>query len=181
MIRKNGSTVYVAFDGMIGYDDRHSFVQTYCNLNDITEQHKAQLRLKESEENLKLAQAITKIGSWELSPNNNTLLLSDEAKNLFEITEADGHMDRAEIENLVDPSDRQMVVEALDNLINKNAPYNIVYKVHKKKETLNTSIQRLHYLRTPIICPSRLSELYGISQMKKTNSWNLSTAVITII
>ena len=133
MIRKNGSTVYVAFDGMISYDADHTFVQTYCNLNDITEKHKSQLRLKESEESLKLAKSIAKIGSWQLGPNNDTLFLSDEAKKLFEITEKGAHMSRAEIESLVDASDREMVVEALNNLINHNAPYNIVYKIHTQK------------------------------------------------
>ena len=132
MVRKDGSNIYIAFDGLIGYDDNHNFVQTYCNLNDITEHHQSQMRIKESEENLKLAQSIAKIGSWELKVHEDIILLSDEARKIFEITGSDGRIARSEIEEVINSTDRLTAVKALDNLINNNAPYNIIYKIHTK-------------------------------------------------
>ncbi|PKP39783.1 MAG: hypothetical protein CVT98_00490, partial [Bacteroidetes bacterium HGW-Bacteroidetes-15] len=46
MIRKDGSQVFIAFDGRIGYTIKGEFQQTHCTLNDITEQRKAEMALK---------------------------------------------------------------------------------------------------------------------------------------
>ncbi|PKK97466.1 MAG: hypothetical protein CVV58_01145 [Tenericutes bacterium HGW-Tenericutes-3] len=40
MIKKDGTTVMIEFEGLIGYDEGRIFRQTYCTLNDITERQK---------------------------------------------------------------------------------------------------------------------------------------------
>lgn len=42
MIHKNGSILFIAFDGRIGNDANGNFLQTHCILKDITEQKKAE-------------------------------------------------------------------------------------------------------------------------------------------
>jgi PAS domain-containing protein len=37
MMHKDGGTLVIEFEGLIGYDDHHRFQRTYCTLNDITE------------------------------------------------------------------------------------------------------------------------------------------------
>lgn len=37
MVKKNGDVVFIEFEGLIGYNEKHQFEQTYCTLNDITE------------------------------------------------------------------------------------------------------------------------------------------------
>ncbi|HCB67174.1 MAG TPA: diguanylate cyclase [Acholeplasmataceae bacterium] len=54
MIHKNGKKIYVEFDGMIGYNEQHEFLQTHCTLIDVTEQRLAEKKLKESEEKYRL-------------------------------------------------------------------------------------------------------------------------------
>ena len=46
MVRKDGSEVFIAFDGRIGYTPKGEFKQTHCTLNDINEQRKAEQALK---------------------------------------------------------------------------------------------------------------------------------------
>jgi diguanylate cyclase (GGDEF)-like protein/PAS domain S-box-containing protein/putative nucleotidyltransferase with HDIG domain len=134
MICKDGSIKYIAFDGMIGYDDNHNFVQTYCNLNDITSRHKTQMKLKESEENLKLAQAISKTGSWELNIEKNCLHLSEETLNIYDLEYTEENIKLSEIKEFIDPQDIEKFEKCLDTLIHKNIPCDITLKIRTKKD-----------------------------------------------
>lgn len=53
MVRKDGSTVLVSFDGKIGHDQDGRFRQTHCVLKDITEQRRAQEIVEESRRTLR--------------------------------------------------------------------------------------------------------------------------------
>lgn len=130
MIHKDGSIKYIEFEGMIGYDDNRNFIQTYCNLNDITERHKVQMRIKENEENLRLAQNIAQIGSWELDINKNCLNLSDEALKIFEITGKNKCYNLNDFSNIIDVQDREYFKQTLNNLIHENTPFDTTFKVH---------------------------------------------------
>ncbi len=54
MLHKNGSKLFIEFEGMIGYDKNKNFEQTYCTLNDITERREATMKLRDSEEKYRL-------------------------------------------------------------------------------------------------------------------------------
>lgn len=60
MIRKDGTPIFVAFDGRIGYTPDGAFKQTHCVLDNISERVKAENLLKESEERFR--------NLFELSP-----------------------------------------------------------------------------------------------------------------
>jgi len=49
MVHKNGSVLFIAFDGRIGYNFNGEFKQTHCILQDITERRKVEMALRESE------------------------------------------------------------------------------------------------------------------------------------
>lgn len=49
MVHKNGSIVFIAFDGRIGNDMNGNFKQTHCILQDITEKRRSEKMLLESE------------------------------------------------------------------------------------------------------------------------------------
>jgi len=54
MIHKNGSVLFIAFEGRIGYDSSGEFKQTHCIIQDITEKRNAEEALKKSEEKYRL-------------------------------------------------------------------------------------------------------------------------------
>jgi PAS domain S-box-containing protein len=55
MLKKDGSTIFVAFDGRIGYTPLGGFKQTHCVLNDITERKQTEKSLANSEERFRNA------------------------------------------------------------------------------------------------------------------------------
>ncbi len=50
MVHKNGSVLFIAFDGRIEYDEKGEFKRTHCILKDITESMRAEKSLRNSEE-----------------------------------------------------------------------------------------------------------------------------------
>ena len=50
MLLSNGKRITVSFEGKVGYDEHGNFKQTHCIFHDITQQRKAELALKESEQ-----------------------------------------------------------------------------------------------------------------------------------
>jgi PAS domain S-box-containing protein len=58
MVHKNGSKLFIAFEGRIGYDNNGEFKQTHCILQDITELKKLDI---EKELNYQFQEALNKI------------------------------------------------------------------------------------------------------------------------
>ncbi|XMB72048.1 PAS domain S-box protein [Mycoplasmatota bacterium WC30] len=136
MLRKNGDKVLIEFEGLIGYDENQQFAQTYCNLNDITKRKEIEEQLLMSESNLKLAQSIAKIGSWEINLVDGSMWASKEAFKIYEIDEESGFVDITSIQTMVDKDDREKLDIALEELINNNKPYDVVFKLHTKDRNI---------------------------------------------
>jgi len=64
MVRKDGTIITVSYEGKIGYDELGHFKQTHCIFADITEQRKAELALKESEERFRNIIESSPIGNY---------------------------------------------------------------------------------------------------------------------
>lgn len=67
MMKKDGSTILVKFDGRIGYDDEGNFLQTHCMLDDITELTRKD---KEKQVNEARLEALVKLNDMEYSDLN---------------------------------------------------------------------------------------------------------------
>lgn len=73
MMHKDGSVLFIAFDGKIGHGLKGEFIQTHCILQDITERKQAEERLRKSEENLEIT--LNSIGDAVISTDVNGLVV----------------------------------------------------------------------------------------------------------
>lgn len=132
MLRKDGERLVIEFEGLIGYDDRHRFRQTYCTLNDITERRKIEDQIKKSERDLILAQSIAKVGSWELNIKTKEMWASEEVFKIYGLERGSGYIKLALVQKMVAVSDRGKMDQALIDLINGSAPYDVTFKLHAR-------------------------------------------------
>jgi PAS domain S-box-containing protein len=96
---------------------------------DITRRKNAETALQERENQLKTAQHIAHVGSWNLDIISNKLHWSDEVYRIFEI---DKKMFNASYETfleLIHPDDRQMVNTAYARSLSTKIPYDIVHRL----------------------------------------------------
>ena len=85
MLHKNGSRLFIAFDGRIGYNKNGDFKQTHCILQDITERKKLEENLRNSEMFLKESQAIANLGTYVLDIASGKWVSSDILNKIFGI------------------------------------------------------------------------------------------------
>ena len=76
MVHKDGSILFIAFEGRIGYKNSGEFKQTHCILQDITEQRRAEIALKDSEERMRLAVENSPVPIMIHDEDDNVILLS---------------------------------------------------------------------------------------------------------
>lgn len=85
MLRKNGTTVFIAFEGRIGYSENGAFKQTHCILQDITNQRAAEAALAESEKKYRnIAENITDV-VWQADMNHRFTYISPSIGKLFQV------------------------------------------------------------------------------------------------
>ncbi|MBU8892337.1 MAG: PAS domain S-box protein [Bacteroidales bacterium] len=127
MLKKNREEIYTSFEGCIGYTPEGKFKQTYCVIKDITKEYETEVALKESEQNLKSAQSVAKIGNWLIDVKNNKLKWSDETYNIFGVSK-DKELSYSDFLELVYPEDREATNEAWNEAL-KTGEYNIEHRI----------------------------------------------------
>ncbi|MBU1093622.1 MAG: PAS domain S-box protein [Firmicutes bacterium] len=133
---KDGHKLIIEFNGMIGYDENNHFVQTYGTFIDITDRITTEDKLLASEKNLKSAQSIAKVGSWELDLKNNFIWASEEAFNIYELEHNSEFIGLDIIQKMVDSADRDRMNRALKDLLYKNKPYDVTFRLHTKNKNV---------------------------------------------
>lgn len=79
MLHKDGRSLFISFEGKIGYDETGEFKQTHCVLQDITEQRHTELALRESEERHKLLFQYSGVAIEYYSPEGIVLSYNNKA------------------------------------------------------------------------------------------------------
>ncbi|ADG94031.1 multi-sensor signal transduction histidine kinase [Arcobacter nitrofigilis DSM 7299] len=88
-----------------------------------------QVRLIKSQENLKKAQKISKVGSWSYSYETEDLILSDETYELFGIEKDKRRISSKYLLSFVHSDDKRRVNVLLDRLVKEKKAYEIIHRL----------------------------------------------------
>ena len=104
--------------------------QVFTTFDDVTNEKKAELSLKENEHRYIKAQQLGKVGNWEYNLQTKHFWASEEARRIFGFDPYDDNFTTEFVEGCI--PDRVRVHQALIDLIEKGKEYNLEYVVQPK-------------------------------------------------
>lgn len=131
--KTDGNTIWLRTSKVPLWNDKQETIGVLGIYEDITEHKHTELALQLSEANLKRAQAVARIGSWQLDLERNMLKWSDETYRMFGIPSGTPLSYRIFLQH-VHPED----VAALDvawKTVLKGSPYRLEYRIAVNGET----------------------------------------------
>jgi PAS domain S-box-containing protein len=128
-ISKDKKIIWVDLGTILQRDQDGKPLYFITSVNDITERKNTEVALLKSESQLKEAQRIAHIGSWELDVVNNILSWSDEIYRIFEIDQKSFKASYEAFLNAIHPEDRDAVNLAFTNSLKNKSPYKIEHRL----------------------------------------------------
>ncbi|MCB1776602.1 MAG: PAS domain S-box protein [Candidatus Competibacteraceae bacterium] len=105
-------------------------IYALCGIStDISDRKQMEERLRKSEQDLKEAQHLAKMGSWELNISSNQLIWSDEIFRLFELDPAHFDASYDAFLNAIHPEDHEAVNKAYTDSLQTRQPYSIRHRL----------------------------------------------------
>lgn len=99
---------------------------------DVTEQRRADERIRRSEQNLAEAQRIARMGSWQLDLRSNVLTWSDENYRIFGVAREKFGASYETFLDVVHPDDRELVNRIYTESVKSKTPYELVHRLMMK-------------------------------------------------
>lgn len=99
------------------------------SFHDITEIKRAERAVEYHKERLRRGQIFANIGTWEWNIQSGGLYWSERIAPLFGYPEGDLATSYENFLNAIHPEDRQAVIKAIDDCLNRDEPYNIEHRV----------------------------------------------------
>ncbi|MBZ0104668.1 MAG: PAS domain S-box protein [Sulfuricella denitrificans] len=127
--RKDGSSMPVAISAAPIFRERR-ISGSVVAFSDIGERLAASAALAKNQAQLKEAQHLARIGSWELDLYTNTLLWSDEIYRIFEIDPAAFGASYQAFLDLIPPQDRAEVDRTYSESVKNRTPYSIEHRLN---------------------------------------------------
>lgn len=106
-IRKDGSAYWADIVYTSLYDEQQNHIGFIKITRDITERKQIEESIRKSEQSLKNAQEIAKLGSWELDIDSGKITWSDEMYNLLDVDKSMGPQEYSYIKQFVYEEDRE--------------------------------------------------------------------------
>ena len=105
-------------------------IYALCGIStDISEHKRIEARLRKSEQDLKAAQRIARVGSWDLDVPSGVLHWSDEIYRIFEIDPVRFGASYAAFLDAIHPDDREAVNSAYTESLRTRQPYSIRHRL----------------------------------------------------
>lgn len=128
--RKKGGELYTETKIITPLRDADGTITNYvASGRDVTELHKAEVRLRESERSMRQAQQVAKVGSWEYDFATATLHWSDEAFRIFGRDAAGFVPSLDAFYDCILEADRANVIEKYEASLRDHSTYNVVHRI----------------------------------------------------
>jgi PAS domain S-box-containing protein len=129
LLDKNGKEFPIS-QVLLGHKDAQGNLLYFSTIaRDITEQRKAEHKLRAREASLKEAQRLAHVGSWELNLIDNHLQWSDEIYRIFEIDPNEFEASYDAFVNTIHPEDRELVDQAYRSSVANRKYYEIDHRL----------------------------------------------------
>lgn len=125
----DGTLMWVEGEYVCLYDDQGRITGHFGVQRDVTEQKNMEDDIRVSENRLKEAQRIAKVGSWELDLQTNSLFWTDEIYSLFEIDKDNFGASYDAFLAAIHPEDREQVNAAYTQSLEDMEPYGITHRL----------------------------------------------------
>jgi len=128
LVAKDGSVIDVVIKST-PLDESDWSAGVIFTVLDISDRVKQQRELSQSEQRLKQAQKIAKIGCWEYDIKADSLLWSDEVYRVFAVDQERFSPSLETFVNLIHPDDRETVSRSYQDSLAKKESYDIVHRL----------------------------------------------------
>ncbi|WP_445664073.1 PAS domain S-box protein [Fodinibius sp. AD559] len=125
--KRNGEKIWVRVNEAPLIENGETIV-IVGSLTDITEQKKAEEKIKEANKKLKSAQDIAKLGYWELNLETNDIYWSDQTYKIWEFSPNKDITFDLLLERM-HPEDREDFLEQDEKAINNGVPLNLEHRI----------------------------------------------------
>lgn len=127
LISKDGKEIPIADSGAPIRDEGGEIEGVVLIFRDKTEEYKAERQIRQSETRLKRAELVSKAGNWELHLDSRKMIGSEGAAKIYGVEEKE--FDYEKIKSVPLPEYRSKLDLALKNLIEKDEPYDVEFKI----------------------------------------------------
>jgi PAS domain S-box-containing protein len=132
MVHKNGNKLFVAFEGMIGYDLRGEFKQTHCILQDITERKLAEKLISENERKFRNLVETTNDVIWETNLEGLYTYVSPQIEKIlgYRPEELIGHSPF----ELISSDELVEISKKSDEIVSEGKPFDALININMHKD-----------------------------------------------
>jgi PAS domain S-box-containing protein len=133
IIHKSGKVRWLNQRNILVKDENGNPIAIEGVVTDITLHKHTEELLRDNEDRYRMAQTISKTGSWEYNLQTTHFWGSEEARRIYGFNPQSDFFTTDEVENCI--PERERVHQALVDLIEKNQPYNLEFEIHPKNSS----------------------------------------------
>jgi PAS domain S-box-containing protein len=126
--RKDGTEVWVLFESHSIFDDGR-FQGVLSMLMDISDRRRMEARLRQSESQLREAQELANLGSWEMDLTTQAVTRSQQYTRMLGLPLDEAGSQSAQVQDRIHPEDRERVTQDRDRSIRERTPWTCDYRL----------------------------------------------------